>query len=229
METKQYRLCEEVLRRLHAAGVLDGLVVAGSWCVLFYQAYFDSKSFTPTIRTRDLDLAVPVPTRFKGRVDVGELIDDLGFVVDFRGEPGHMRFMHPDLILEFLVPERGRGSDDAFDIPELGVNAQRLRYLDLSLTDTVTVTFRGIPLRLPHPVRFALHKLIVAERRSSDKAENDRAQAIMVLQAVRETDEALLIAEVYSALPAKWRKTIKSSLVASGIPDAIELIESTSV
>lgn len=229
METKQYRLCEEVLRRLHAAGVLDGLVVAGSWCVLFYQAYFDSKSFTPTIRTRDLDLAVPMPTRFHGKVDVGELIDDLGFVVDFRGEPGHMRFMHPDLILEFLVPERGRGSDAAFDIPELGVNAQRLRYLDLSLKDTVTVTFRGIPLRLPHPVRFALHKLIVAERRGKDKAENDRAQAIMVLQAVRETDEADLIPEVYSALPARWRKTIRSSLLASGIPGADELTGTTSV
>jgi hypothetical protein len=65
---------------LHTAGVLDGLVVAGSWCVLFYQMYFESKGFTPTIRTRDLDLAVPVPTRFKGKVDVGELIDDLGFV-----------------------------------------------------------------------------------------------------------------------------------------------------
>lgn len=153
METKQYNLCEAVLRRLYDAGVLDGMVVAGSWCMLFYKAYFDSKNFSPTIRTRDLDLAIPVPTRFKGKVDVGELIDDLGFVVDFRGEPGHMRFMHPDLILEFLVPERGRGSDDALDIPELGVNAQRLRYLDLSLTNTVTVTFRGIPLRLPHPVR----------------------------------------------------------------------------
>jgi hypothetical protein len=227
VETKQYSLCEAVLRRLHDAGVLDGMVVAGSWCVLFYQAYFDSKSFSPTIRTRDIDLAIPVPTRFKAKVDVGELIDDLGFVVDFRGQPGHMRFMHPDLILEFLVPERGRGSDDALDIPELGVNAQRLRYLDLSLTDTVTVTFRGIPLRLPHPVRFALHKLIVAERRGGDKAENDCAQAVMVLQAVLGTDEAPQIAEVYASLPAKWRRTIDSSLRASGIPGATELIAST--
>ncbi len=226
METKQYSLCEAVLRRLHDAGVLDGLVVAGSWCVLFYQAYFDSKNFSPTIRTRDIDLAIPVPTRFKAKVDVGELIDDLGFVVDFRGQPGHMRFMHPDLILEFLVPERGRGSDEALYIPELGVNAQRLRYLDLSLTDTVTVTFRGIPLRLPHPVRFALHKLIVAERRGSDKAENDRSQAIMILHAIRQTDEIYLIAEVYASLPKKWQRTIDKSLKTSGIPDATDLIVS---
>ena len=227
METNQYRLCEEVLRRLHTAGVLDGLVIVGSWCVLFYQAYFGSKSFIPTIRTRDLDLAIPVPTRFSGKTDIADVLDGLGFVVDFRGEHGHMRFMHPDLILEFLVPERGRGSDEAFEIPELGVNAQRLRYLDLSLTDTVTVEFRGLPVRLPHPVRFALHKLIVAERRSTDKAEKDRNQAIMVLRAVRATTEARLITEVYSSLLEKWRRTIKRSLERSGIPGAVELIVAT--
>ncbi len=170
METNQYRLCEEILRRLHGAGVLDGLVVAGSWCMVFYQAYFDSKNFTPTIRTRDLDLAVPIPKQFTSKTDITELLGDLGFVTDFRGSEGYMRLMHPDLILEFLVPERGRGSDEAFDIPELGVNAQRLRFLDLSLTDTIAVNYRGIPLRLPHPVRFALHKLIVAGRRKNENA-----------------------------------------------------------
>jgi len=227
VETNQYRLCEEILRRLHTAGVLDGVVVAGSWCVVFYQAYFDSKNFTPTIRTRALDLAVPVPTRFSGKTDVAKLLDDLGFITDFRGDEGYMRLMHPDLILEFLVPERGRGSQSAFDIPELGVNAQRLRYLDLSLTDTITVNYRGIPLRLPHPVRFALHKLIVAGRRNSEKAEKDRAQAVMVLQAIKDAGDTHLITEVYTSLPAKWRQSIESSLMASVEPDAIQLLGAT--
>ena len=80
METKQYSLCEEVLRRLHGAGVLQDLVVTGSWCVLFYRAYFDRKAFTPTIRTRDIDFAVPVPPRFDKKVDVADLLDGLGFV-----------------------------------------------------------------------------------------------------------------------------------------------------
>lgn len=75
-----------MLRRLDAAGILDGMVVAGSWCVVFYQAYFDSKNFTPTIRTRDLDFAIPLPPRFGKKVDIAELLDGLGFVVDFRGE-----------------------------------------------------------------------------------------------------------------------------------------------
>ncbi len=217
MDAKQYSLCEEVLRRLHDAGVLDGMVVAGSWCLLFYQAYFDQQTFSPTIRTRDLDFAVPVPPRFAKKADIAKVLDGLGFVVDFRGAQGYMRFMHPDLILEFLVPERGRGSDDAFDIPALGVNAQPLRYLDLSLADTIKVEFRGISVRLPHPVRFALHKLIVAQRRDDpDKAERDREQAVLVLRAVIDAGDGAIILQVYESLPAKWRKTINVSLAKAG-------------
>ena len=223
VETRQYSLCEEVLRRLHNAGVLDGIVVAGSWCVLFYQAYFERKTFSPTIRTRDLDFAVPVPPRFAQQADIAQIIDGLGFVLDFRGEQGHMRFMHPDLILEFLVPERGRGSSDAFDIPALGVNAQPLRYLDLSLTDTITLDFRGIPVRLPHPVRFALHKLIVAQRRDDgEKAERDRHQAVLVLRAVVEAGDSATIRDVYASLPAKWCRTIDASLAEAGHADLIQ-------
>jgi hypothetical protein len=54
--------------------------------------------------------------------------------------------------------------------PSLGINAQPLRYLDLLLQDTIAVDFQGIELCLPHPIRFALHKLIIAGRRHSDKA-----------------------------------------------------------
>ena len=224
MEKNQYSLCEEILRRLHGAGVLDGMVIAGSWCIVFYKEYFNSDEFTATIRTRDIDFAIPIPTEFTSRIDLKDLLADLGFLVDFRGDEGHMRFVHPDLILEFLVPERGRGSAKAFDIPELGANAQRLRYLDISLTDTITVNFRGTPVRLPHPARFALHKLIVAGRRSREKAENDRAQAIMVLRALRKSGEERSIRDVFVSMPAKWRKAIECSLVESGIPDAILLL-----
>jgi len=224
VEKKQYRLCEEVLRRLDESGVLSGVVVIGSWCVLFYEKYFLGIDYAPMIRTRDLDLAIPIPPRFKKKVDMTELLADLGFVIDFRGDDGYIRLLNPDLILEFLVPERGRPATKPFDIPALGINAQPLRYLDLLLTNTVQVDFRGLPVRLPHPVRFALHKLIVSERRSSEKAERDRSQAVMVLQAVEDSGEVDAIKEVFASLPAKWRRSIENSLNAHGDPGAMGLI-----
>jgi len=95
----------------------------------------------------------------------------------------------------------------------------------LSLTDTITVNYRGIPLRLPHPVRFALHKLVVADRRrDSEKAEKDRAQAVLVLQAVREAGNAKQIAEIHASLPAKWQRVIEGSLGKCAEPEAIQLL-----
>ena len=55
MEKKQYEICLAVLRRLHDAGILDGMVMIGSWCVLFYDSYFVNIKYQKTIRTRDVD------------------------------------------------------------------------------------------------------------------------------------------------------------------------------
>jgi len=197
---------------LGRAGVLQGVVIVGSWCVLFYAKYFGSDDYTPTIRTRDLDLAIPIPAHFGKTVDLAQITDQLGFVTDFRGHDGYMRFMHPDLILEFLVPERGRPSTKPYEIEALGINAQPLRYLDLLLDETIVLPFGDVNLRVPHPVRFALHKLIISARRKSDKGDRDRAQAVMVLEAVWSAGEQHRIADVYSALPAKWRRSIDAVL-----------------
>ena len=131
MENKQYDLCREILRRLDAAHVLDGLIVIGSWCLLLYRDYFRRIAYRPSIRTRDLDFLIPLPQRFLGKVDLHDLLQDLGFVLNFKGDAGWITFQHPDLILEFLVPERGRGTLRPTAVPALGVNAQSLRFLDL--------------------------------------------------------------------------------------------------
>lgn len=161
MEKNQYELCASVLRRLDDAGVLPGMVIIGSWCVLFYEGYFNTPGYGASIRTRDLDLAIPLPPCFGQKVDLAGQLGELGFVVDFKGRDGYIRFLHPDLIVEFLVPERGRGSNKPFDVPTLGINAQPLRFLDLLLGDTIAVPFRSVNLRLPHPANFAIHNRTV--------------------------------------------------------------------
>jgi len=225
VEKNPYRLCEEVLRRLRDAGVLDGLVVIGSWCVLFYEAYFQSRDYAPTIRTRDLDLAVPIPPRFPQNVDVTSLLKELGFVIDFRGSEGYIRFLHPDLILEFLVPERGRPASKPFDIPALGINAQPLRYLDLLLAHIVTVTFRGIEVHLPHPANFSLHKLIVAGRRHSEKADRDRDQAILVMGALSDHGEEEQLRQAYAGLPGKWQRAVRNGLHDRAEADLLTILK----
>ena len=88
------------------------------------------------VRTRDIDFLVP-PITFHRRVNLPDLFKDLGFIVGFRGEKGYMFLEHPELMIELLVPERGRGSDGARNLPALGMNAQPLRFMDLALAKTI--------------------------------------------------------------------------------------------
>jgi len=210
--------------RLETARVLDGLIVVGSWCMVLYQDYFRHTDYLPSIRTRDLDLLVPLPQRFAGKVDLPSMLQGLGFVRNFHGDAGLITFQHPDLILEFLVPERGRGTSTPTAVPALGVNAQALRFLDFLVEDAIRVEFQGIVVRVPHPVNFALHKLIIAARRKSDKGERDRAQAVQVLHTLVNCGEAGKIVARFASLPGKWQKAIRGAVADLGEDGLLALL-----
>ena len=88
MEKKQSDLCLEILRRFHKTGILDDLILIGSWCVYFYKDYFLGTPYIDqaTIKTRDIDFLVDSPSRIKRDVNIPELLKDLGFVTIYRGK-----------------------------------------------------------------------------------------------------------------------------------------------
>ena len=94
MAKTQYNLCCEVLRRLDQEGVLAHVVLIGSWCLLVYEDYFKDVQYRPGIRTRDIDILVPIPPKFDHKVDMEELLKDLDFVISFKGSDGYMQFVH---------------------------------------------------------------------------------------------------------------------------------------
>jgi len=228
VEKRKYDLCLEVLRRMKREGILDKIMLVGSWCVLLYEDYFKGKSILPVLRTRDLEFLFPVPLRLDRKTDLYDLLKDLGFVLDYKGEQGYIIFQHPDLILEFLVPARGRDSGKPFPLDQLGINAQALRFMDALARNPIQMLFDDVKVTLPHPVDFALHKLLIAGRRKEGtKAEKDRAQAIALLTALNDSGETETIHTVHDAMPKSWRKTIKRELLALGEEQLIELIEGT--
>ena len=81
-------------------------------------------------------------------------------MADLARQRGSQRAIIDELIIELLVPEKGRGTDKPFLLPMLGFNAQPLRFLDLLSQNTITIDADGTPVTLPHPVNFAIHKLI---------------------------------------------------------------------
>jgi hypothetical protein len=207
----QYKLCMEVLRRLHRAGALEHIVLVGSWCTHFYRR----GGVLPgnvTLRTDDIDFLVPRPLRTSVHVDIPELLKGMDFIVK-RGSSGSMQLEHADMKLEFLIPERGRGSDAPHYIPALGVMAQALRFLDFLLQDTAILELEEFRIQLPAPARFGLHKLIVSERRPKPaKAANDREQAVDVLRALMAQGKGKAIKETFDSLPPKWKAGISKAL-----------------
>ncbi len=226
MEKKQYELCLEILRRFHESGILDHMILVGSWAVFFYKDYF---SLIPlmdyvTLKTRDMDFMLIMPHKIKHAVDIPVLLEDLGFLTGFKGDKGYLKLYHPDIIVEFLVPDRGRGNDKPFSIPKLGINAQSLRFLDLLSENTIRVQVEDFYLTLPHPINFALHKLIVSQRRSEKgKAMRDKEIAIRIIRALITKREIMMIKKVFKSIHRKWQGIIINALRESKELEILEI------
>lgn len=229
MEKNQYNLCKEVLKRFYKQGLSEDLVLIGSWCILFYKEYFDRPDELNNfvLKTRDIDFLVKVPPRMNKSVDIPELLSDLGFVVSFHGSKGYMKLNHPDLILEFLVAERSRGIDKPYPLPKLGINATALRFLDFLLENTIKVKFESFTVTVPHPANFALHKLIISQRRlKEEKAIKDNQAAIYVLKALIANGQSRSIRKVFAETIPKWQKKIIAGLKSIDEPQILNLITS---
>lgn len=100
MEKKRYDLCLEILRRFKRAGILKYVILIGSWSIYFYKYCFESETYSTFIRTRDIDFLIPISFKFKKKLDVFKLIEDLGFLEEFKGSQGYIKLEHPDLTIE---------------------------------------------------------------------------------------------------------------------------------
>lgn len=216
-------LCLEVLRCLDGHG-LDNLVLVGSWCTFFYNRYFEGAARLSALRTRDMDFLVRQRQRGKFNVNLVSLLEPLGFLPDYRAE-GCVSLSHPALIIDFLVEERGKGSESAVPVPALGLRAQPLRFLNILARDTIVVNYEGIDLCMPHPAAFVLHKLIVSGRRPKpDKALKDLTQALELADALIGLGRAEELRSRFKGMPVGWRKLVLGAVKAAKRPDLENLL-----
>jgi hypothetical protein len=134
-------------------------------------------------------------------------------------------------LVEFLTPSFEE-NEGIRDLPALGVSAQSLHHLNFLIADPIQVPLlyrSGSLVQIPRPERFAIHKLIVADRRRSGpsklKARKDRAQADLLIEVLSEERPAELADAYEDAMgrgPA-WRNRILASL--SLMPQARKRID----
>jgi hypothetical protein len=126
--------------------------------------------------------------------------------------------------VEFLT--LNRGSDDYVDHPAKmpalgGAGADPLRFLDFLIRDpvrTILLHKSGVPVTVPAPERYAVHKLIVASRRHTDgqsavKRDKDVRQAALLFEALQQTRRTSDLALVYNEAwdrGAGWQEGIRA-------------------
>lgn len=122
-------------------------------------------------------------------------------------------------MVEFLTP--AFGDERVKPLPALGVSAQALNYLNFLIAEpipAVALYRSGVLVQIPRPERFAIHKLIVADRRlggpDQAKSRKDRGQAAFLIEVLAEDRPDDLREALEDALSRgpRWRARIEASL-----------------
>jgi hypothetical protein len=140
------------------------------------------------------------------------LLADLGFECEFYGK-GYIKLENDELSIEFLVPEIGPGRERPFPLPQLKLNAQPLRHLSMLWRAPIKVIIEGIPIYLPHPADYCLHKLIIySQRKEPHKKSKDFETALLVMDALTEKDGSSGLKDAFSQLTSREKQKVRTAL-----------------
>lgn len=230
--TAPERFTGDIVEALANAGIfrLRGVLV-GTVAFQTYAGLLGVKLPGASLQTGDADFAqhysisAEVEDSLPPIMEILQRVDPTFRTVPHRSDPVRVtQFENSTRYkVEFLTPNRGSDeyADHASPMPALGgASAQPLRFLDFLIHEpvrTVLLHRSGVPVIVPAPERYAIHKLIVASRRQSDangvaKREKDVFQANLLIEALSLTrrldDLGYAFEEAWDRGPA-WRDAIE--------------------
>ncbi|MFC1584660.1 GSU2403 family nucleotidyltransferase fold protein [Fibrobacterota bacterium] len=192
MPEQNEELFFSVLKKLKENGVLEDMVLIGSWCLFFYKQLFQDDPLLPAVKTMDMDLLVPRPRKRRVPVDVSALLESLGFKVKFDYTSGYYKYIRSDFTVEFLMPLRGSGEIPVEKVKPLNISVQGLRHLEYHEDELINLEHKGCNIKLPRPEVFTLKKFLIHEKRLNPlKKEKDLATAQQMGRLLLSRDETL--------------------------------------
>jgi hypothetical protein len=213
----------------------DDAVLVGTAAYLMCEPHVGSRLPAPTLMTGDLDLATASLALAADPPESMETI--LG-----RADPTYKGIMQLDprilpsrfrnasgYLIDLITPTRSRNDAGPVPLTALQASAMPLQHLAWLIADpvrTVALWGSGIAVNIPQPAKFAVHKLILAQRRSGAqriKRAKDLDQAAALIAALRRSDPYALedaIVDARSNGKAGWSDPIDRSLVELGNRDS---------
>jgi hypothetical protein len=215
-----------VLEVVSKAGLFKrGITLVGTAAYQTYPCVIGSYLPTAAFTTNDIDLSVV-------EFEPGDNEEDIEVVLRRANKTFKPRwnaddklpkvFMADDGLRVDMLTRLGRGGKSVVEVEELGCAAVALSFQEFPAEDTIeTVALygAGVLVRVPTPVKFAVHKLLVAQRRkTADKKKKDLSQAHELIDIFLETDEAALQDALDGARDRgkSWKTAINASLKEIG-------------
>jgi hypothetical protein len=175
----------------HAGLFRDGAVLVGTMAYQVSEPLVGRRLPAPLLMTGDLDLAT---VNLAISADPPESMEailrraDPSFAAVMQIDPRQpaARFRNDRGYLVDLLSQTRRQGERPVPLPQLEAGAeplQHLRWLIENPVPAVALWGAGIAVRVPQPARFAVHKLMVAQRRGHDRIKRqkdlDQADAMM--------------------------------------------------
>ena len=208
----------------HAGLFNDGAVLVGTMAYQVSEMLVGRRLPAPLLMTGDLDLATvnlaisadppesmeAILHRADPTFTAVMQLDPRQPAARFRNERGH---------LVDLLSQTRRNNERPVPLPKLEAGAEPLQHLRWLIEDPVPAVALwgpGVAVRVPQPARFAVHKLMVAQRRAHDriKRQKDLDQADAMMAALYAQDPFALedAMEDARAQGKNWSKEIDRSL-----------------
>lgn len=217
-----------VLDVMSDAGLFESGVLVGTAAYQCYGPLLGVRLPASSLMTQDADFATP-DLKIAARDSPASLLEILRRAdPSFAAIPGQRKGAPPSAFrsgagfrVDVLTPVLRRSDTIPMRLTGLGAGAAPLQYLAWLLSDPVpalVLAGAGVLVQVPQPARYAVHKLILAQRRPPQervKRAKDLVQAKHLIVAMRDIDKVQLTAALRSARAKGregWSEPIARSL-----------------
>jgi len=201
-----------IIALLARSGVYKmGGVLVGSHAFLCY-ANMLGVTWPSSTKTNDIDIAQDESISIalvNDKLNIPNILEkaDMGFLpipqLSHKHPSTSFKIRGQETHVDFLTPLTGKEKSSPVFLPSLQVAAQPLRFLDYLLEDVSQAVLPyddGILVTVPNPSRFALHKLLISQKRGATfhvKSQKDVQQAALLL--------SILIEEQNREVKSAWK------------------------
>lgn len=225
LPSSQLQDLEVFLQLLHDNGLLERIIIVGSWCVYFYKYVYFGGNELMTLRTSDVDVLLPKPLRVTPKIDLSKMLLGMGY--EFVGaQSGYgEKYSKAGLEIEFLTHQSGAGRSKSNKFADLSINAQGLNFMNLLLDNTIQASYKGKTIILPSIEAFVLQKMLVLNDRKEEKRDKDIEMLESLNNFIKdnpELKENLLL--LYAEFFPRWKTRVIEN-AKDYVPEFLELLK----